>query len=806
MSEPRDNTDDLRFASLTAHQLQSPISSVRQILDMLQGGYTGPLTATQKEQIDKAIQRCDQSIEAIQRMLEIAREDGGDVGAVDLALLAQKAVERYREEATRRGIELTLRLDAEPAFVQGQKAALTEALSAMLNNALKYTPDNGQVRMTVWFGEEQKTCCLSVADSGVGIDAADREKVFEPFYRSSTQKRTARPGTGIGLSFVRAVVVKAGGTAWAGQSQLGGAEIFIELPRAVVLECVEAPASAVTPPMRVVIVGGVAAGPKVASKIIRLAPRSEVTVVERGRILSYAGCGLPYYVSGVVHEERQLMATPVGAVRDPVFFQSVKNVSVLNQTEAVRIDRDRKRLLVRSLSDNEETWLDYDKLVLATGAKPVLPDIPNIDLGNIFRLHGVRDAEGIKAVLSEPQSHDVVIVGGGLIGVEATEALVRRGCRVTIIEKLPQIMPMLDWEIAALVEQHLESHGVKVLTETQAESFHSNGNGKVASVQTTSTVLPAEMVIVAVGVRPEVRLAKQAGLTLGATGAIHVDERMCTSDPDIYAAGDCVESVDLITGKEIYVPLGSTANKQGRVAAVNICGGEDRFGGILGSTVCRVFDYCVGRTGLSESAARQLGYDVVCVLAPGPDRETFMPEAKMLFLKLVVDRQTRRLLGAQATGPGEGDKRIQIAAMAITAGMTVDQLANVDLCYAPSYSSAMDNIITAANVARNKLDGVMVGVSPIEVHRRMQEGEPFTFLDVRTPGEHEQLRLPRAKLIPLGSLRGRLGELPIDEPIITFGELSLRGYEAALILKTAGFKDVRVMDGGTAMWPYEKLY
>jgi NADPH-dependent 2,4-dienoyl-CoA reductase/sulfur reductase-like enzyme/rhodanese-related sulfurtransferase len=771
---------------------------------MLQGGFNGPLTATQKEQVEKAIQRCDQSIEAIQRMLEIAREDGGDVGAVDLALLAREGIERYREEASRRGIELSLQLDADPAPACGQSAALIEAVNAMLNNALKYTPDNGQVRVTVWFGAERKTCCLSVADSGVGIDATEREKVFEPFFRASTQRRSARPGTGIGLAFVRAVVLKAGGSAWADQSNLGGAELFIELPRATTPEPVELPEA--PPPMRVVIVGGVAAGPKVASKIIRLAPRSEVTVVERGRILSYAGCGLPYYVSGVVHEERQLMATPVGAVRDPVFFQSVKNVSVLNQTEAVEIDRAQKRLRVRALSDGEETWLEYDKLVLATGARPIWPNIPNIELGNIFRLHGVRDAEGIKAVLSEPKSHDVVIVGGGLIGVEATEALVRRGCRVTIVEKLPQIMPMLDWEIAKLVEQRLESHGVKVLTETQAESFHPNGNGKVASVQTSAALLPAEMVIVAVGVEPEVTLAKQAGLDLGETGAIHVDDRMCTSDPDIYAAGDCVECVGLITNRATYVPLGSTANKQGRVAAVNLCGGNDHFPGVLGSTICRVFDYCVGRTGLNESYARQLGYDAISVLAPAPDREHFMPEAKMLFLKLVVDRKTRRLLGAQVTGPGEGDKRIQVAAMAITAGMTVDQLANVDLCYAPSYSSAMDNIITAANVARNKLDGLMVGVSPLEVHRMMQEGNPFTFLDVRTPGEHEQLRLPQAKLIPLGSLRGRLGELPPDGTIITFGELSLRGYEAALILKTAGFKDVRVMDGGTAMWPFEKLY
>ncbi len=736
-------------------------------------------------------------------MLEIAKSDEGDVGVVDLAFLARQAVEKYRPEATRRGTELTLQLEAESSPTRGHRAALEEAIHALLNNALKYSPENGRIRLSVWFDAERNTCRLSVADSGVGIEPADREKVFEPFFRASAQRSTGRPGTGIGLAFVRAVVVKAGGTVWAQQADLGGAEIVIELPTASLPDVVE---SSDAPPMRVVIVGGVAAGPKVASKIIRLSPHAEVTVVERGRILSYAGCGLPYYVSGVVKEERQLMSTPVGAVRDPVFFQSVKNVSVLNQTEAIRIDREHKRLLVRSLSRGEERWLEYDKLVLATGAQPILPAIPNIELGNIFRLHGVRDAEGIKAVLSEPVSHDVVIIGGGLIGVEATEALVRRGCRVTIVEKLPQVMPMLDREIAKLVEQHLESHGVKVLTETQAVCFHGNGEGKVTSVQTPSALLPAEMVIVAVGVQPEVNLAKEVGLEIGETGAIRVNEKMCTSDPDIYAAGDCVESVDLVTGKPTYVPLGSTANKQGRVAAMNLCGFEDRFPGVLGSTVCRVFEYCVGRTGLSESYARQLGYDVVSVLAPGPDREAFMPEAKMLFLKLVVDRKTRRLLGAQVAGPGEGDMRIQVAAMAITAGMTVDQLANADLCYAPSYSPAMDNIITAANVARNKLDGVMVGISPMEVHRMMLEGVPFTFLDVRTPREHEQLRLPQAKLIPLGSLRGRLGELPSDETIVTFGELSLRGYDAALILKTAGFKDVRVMDGGVAMWPFEKLY
>ena len=555
--------------------------------------------------------------------------------------------------------------------------------------------------------------------------------------------------------------------------------------------------------MRVVIVGGVAAGPKVAAKVIRLMPDAEVAVIEKGKLLSYAGCGLPSYVSGVVMEQAEVMSTPVGVVRDSVFFQNVKNVQVKNQAEAMEIDRPAKRLRVRAVADGRESWLGYDKLVLATGGCPVVPPIAGVDLGNVFTLHGVHDAEGIKAVLAEGKAHDVVIVGGGLIGVEVTEALVQMGCRVTIVEMLPQTLGMLDWEMARLVEQHMESHGVKVLTDTKAERFE--GNGKVTAVVTDKGRFRADMVILGVGVRPNVKLARDAGLEIGSTGAIKVNEHMRTSDAAIYAAGDCVETVDLVTGHPCYIPLGSTANKQGRVAAVNVCGGNDSFPGVLGSMVCKVFDHCVARTGLTEVGAAEAGYEVTTVLAPAPDKAHYMPTAKSLLLKLVVDSKTRRLLGAQAVGPGAGDKRIDVAAMAITAGMTVDQLANADLCYAPPYAPAMDNIITAANVARNKLDGYMVGVTAAEVHRMLEEEADFIFLDVRSQGEHDQVHLPGSTLIPLGALRSRLSELPRGKEVITFCKISLRGYEAALILKAAGFEKVRVMDGGIVMWPYEEV-
>jgi len=556
--------------------------------------------------------------------------------------------------------------------------------------------------------------------------------------------------------------------------------------------------------LKVVIIGGVAAGPKVAAKVMRLNPKAEVTVVEKGELLSYAGCGLPYFISGTVKDQKELMSTPAGVVRDTAFFQKVKNVRVLNETEALEIDRARKRVRARPKGKREDFWLDYDKLVLATGAKPVVPPIPNVNLGNIYTLHGVHDAGAIKSLLGEAKARDVVIIGGGLIGVETTEALVNSGCRVTLVEMLPQILRMLDWEVARLVEQHMEAHGVKVMTKTQVTAFE--GKDRVSGVVTTRGRIPADMVILAIGVRPNVDLARAAELTIGPTGGIQVDDTMRTSDPDIYAAGDCVETTDLITGKPCFVPLGSTANKQGRVAAINVCGGMDRFPGVLGSTVCKVFDFCVARTGLTETAARQHGYDTVTVLVPDVDRAHYMPGAKLIVTKLVVDARTRKLLGAQAVGPGAGDKRMDVAAMALTGGLTVDQVSKADLCYAPPYATALDAIITAANVARNKLDGLLPGISAHEVQQRLDAKEEFVLLDVRSPAEHAQEHLAGSTLIPLGMLRARLSELPKDKEIVAFCKVSLRGYEAARILQGAGFTRVRVMDGGVVAWPFEKRH
>jgi NADPH-dependent 2,4-dienoyl-CoA reductase/sulfur reductase-like enzyme/rhodanese-related sulfurtransferase/anti-sigma regulatory factor (Ser/Thr protein kinase) len=802
-ARPIDLQNGLDLLALGSHQMRSPVVAARSMLQTVLGGYAGSLTPRQRDLLSKAEKRCGQAEHAIHRLLAITRLQHGQQDTFPLeeaAGLGRRIAEQYLAQARKRKIDLAVRIPETKGSIQVGKALFTEILRALLDNAFKYTPDHGSIRLSL--RGDKTTLTLTVADSGVGIPEDMCQKVFEPFVRTGYAKNSARPGTGLGLALVQAIASSAGGEVRAAKADLGGAEIVISLPLVEIQPVTDTGAKRMSRPLRIVIVGGVAAGPKVASKIIRLCQDAEVTIVEKGKLLSYAGCGLPYYVSGVVQDQKELMCTPVGTVRDPVFFQNVKNVKVLNETEAIEVDRANKRVRVRDLVSEQESWLDYDKLVLGTGAKPVVPPIPGTDLDNVFTLQGVHDAEGIRTALSEEKARDVVIVGGGLIGVEITEALVQRGCRVTIMEMMPQILRVLDPDMVRLVEQHMESHGVRVLPNTKLERIE--GDESVTAVQTSAGRIAADMVVLAIGVRPNVTLAEAADLEIGSTGAIKVNDRMQTSDPNIYAAGDCVECNDLMTGKPCFVPLGSTANKQGRVAAVNICGGQDHFPGVLGSTVCKVFDFCVARTGLSESAAKREGYNIVTVLAPAPDKAHFMPEAKVLMLKLIADQDTRKLLGAQAVGPGAGDKRIDVVAMALTAGMTVDQLANADLCYAPPFAPAMDNIITAANVARNKMDGYMEGVAPTEVYRMLQEKEDFVLLDVRSPQEYDQVRLPGATLIPLGSLRGRLDELPKDKEVVAFCKISLRGYEAALILKAAGFKKVRVLDGGLAMWPFKK--
>jgi len=559
---------------------------------------------------------------------------------------------------------------------------------------------------------------------------------------------------------------------------------------------------------RILVIGGVACGPKAAARARRLDPEAEITIVEQGSSISYAGCGTPYYIEGLIPELSELWETPVGVPRDASFFRKVKDITVLTRTQARRINRDEKTVEVINLDTGEQRVLPYDKLVLATGGHPFIPPFEGTDLGYVFSLRSPQDASAIRDAVASGRIKKAVIVGGGLIGLEMSEALTLCGVQVTVVEMLPHVLPgLLDLEPAVFLTRHLKAKGVQVYTGEKVVRLEGE-MGRVRKVFTEKRELETDMALIAVGVRPTVQLAKDAGLELGPRGGIAVNEYLQTSDPDIYAGGDCVECVHMVSGRKVYIPLGSTANKHGRIIGTNIVGGKETFPGILGTAVVKVFDYNVGRTGLTEHEARELGYDVVVSLAPAPDRAHYYPTSQPIFIKLIADAQTRKVLGAQVVGPGEAAKRVDVVATAITFGATVDDLAYIDLGYAPPYSSAMDNVHHAANIIRNKLDGIAKSISPIEVKAKMDRGEDFIFLDVRIPSEYEEMRIEdkRVRLIPLGMLRSRLNELPKDKEIIAFCKISLRGYEAQRILEGAGFTNVKFMDGGILAWPYEIVY
>lgn len=551
---------------------------------------------------------------------------------------------------------------------------------------------------------------------------------------------------------------------------------------------------------RIVIIGANAAGAKAAAKARRIDPGAEITVVDRGEFISYGACGIPYYVSDTVQEVAELMSTPVGVMRDAAFFRKVKGVEVLTGMEAVAIGRKEKTVSLREDSTGAIRTLSYDRLVLATGSSPVTLPLKGKELSGIFTVKTIEDAELLKEKASS--STRACIVGGGLIGLETAEALLERGLTVTLVEMRNQLLPgVLDPEMARIVEKHLAEKGVAIHVGCTVEGF--DGNGRVENVATTAGNVPADLVVLAPGVKPNVTLAREAGLEIGATGAIAVNERMQTSDPAIYACGDCCETTHLVTGQKVHIPLGSTANKQGRVAGINVAGGDAAFAGVIGTAIVKVCDMNAGKTGLTETEARSAGFMVETVLAPAPDRAHFFPGAKPIALKLVAEKESGRILGLQAVGLGAVDKRIDAAVGAITFGATAAQLAQLDLAYAPPYAAAMDNLIVAADILRNKLEGQARGIAPAEVKRKLDEGDDFILLDVRSPVEHSEVRIAGAKLVPLGALREKMEMLPKDKEIVTFCKISLRGYEAQKIMEAAGFGDVKFMDGGILTWPYD---
>lgn len=554
---------------------------------------------------------------------------------------------------------------------------------------------------------------------------------------------------------------------------------------------------------KIVVIGGVACGPKAAARARRRDPHADITIIERGDLLSYAGCGMPYYIQGLIETADELLSTAAGVVRDEAFFKSVKAIRVMSRTLAERIDRNRKVVEVVSVETGEKSEVSYDKLVLATGAEAVVPPFAGTDLKGVYRLNSPHDARAIKDEVLNGCKR-AAIIGAGLIGMEVAEALASHELSVTMIEMMDSVVPaVLDADLAAHLEKHLASKGVTIMTGTRVTALEGDDAGRVARVITDRGAIEAELVLIAVGVRPNVRLARDAGLEIGETGAIKVDNHLRTTDPDIYAGGDCVECVHRISGKPVYVPLGSTANKHGRIIGDNVTDGDSTCPGVLGTVVFKAFDFNVGHTGLSETQCGRLGIPYVAALVPGPDRAHYYPTARPIILKIIASPEGK-LLGLQAVGRGDLVKRIDVAAAVMSYGGTIHDISALDLGYAPPYSSAVDILAHAANVIDNKLSGLARSISPAEVKRKIEAGEDFVLLDVRGPKEVERIALKARQVvnIPLGKLRERIGELPPDKEIVTFCTVSLRGYEAQRVLDGAGFEDVKFMDGGISGWPY----
>ena len=453
---------------------------------------------------------------------------------------------------------------------------------------------------------------------------------------------------------------------------------------------------------RIVVIGGVAAGLKAAAKVRRLDAEAQITVLERGELVSYGACGLPYFIGGEVEQVRQLMSSPSGALRTPEFFKKAKNLDVLTRMEAVAIEREAKIVHALNLETGAKQQFAYDKLVLATGASPLKPAWPGVEKENIFHVWRPQDAAAIRRGLETQKYEKAVVIGAGLIGLEIAEALRMWDVDVTVVEMKNQLFPaLLDEDMAQELELSLAAKGLQFLKEEAVEAF--GGDAQVREVKTDKRTLTADLVILALGARPNVELARQAGLEIGTSGAIAVNEYLQTSDKAIFAGGDCAENTHRVSGEKVFLPMGSTANKHGRVIGENLCGAGVKFGGVLGTAAVKLFEMQVGRTGLNERQGAAAGFECVSVTVAGYDRPHYMKAARKVLLKLTADAVSRQLLGMQAWGEGEVVKRVDVAAMALSLGATVDNLFDADLAYSPPFNSPIDMLAVAANKLTAKL-------------------------------------------------------------------------------------------------------
>ena len=531
--------------------------------------------------------------------------------------------------------------------------------------------------------------------------------------------------------------------------------------------------------MKVVIVGGVAGGATAAARIRRLDEQAEIVVFERSGYISYANCGLPYYIGGVIEDPENL------TLQTPESFFSRFRIHMKVHHEVTAIHPDKKTVSVKNLKSGEVFEESYDKLLLSPGAKPVVPDLPGMDSDKLFTLRTVEDTFRIKEFVVQNKPRSAVMVGGGCIGLEVAENLRELGMDVTIVQRPRQLMNPFDADMASFIHAEVRRHGVKLALGYNVEGFEEK-NGGIEVLLKDNAPLYADMVVLAIGVTPESTLAKEAGLALGIKGSILVNERMETSVPDIYAVGDAVQVKHYVTGEDTLIALAGPANKQGRIAADNICGGNSRYSGSQGSSVIKIFDMTAATTGINETNARKAGLGVDTVILSPMSHAGYYPGGKLMTMKVVFEKETYRLLGAQIVGFDGVDKRIDVLATAIHAGMKATDLKDLDLAYAPPYSSAKDPV----NMAGFMIDNISKGLKQwhLEDAAKLPRDGSVTLLDTRTEAEYRRGHIEGFKNIPVDELRERIGEIPPEKPVYVICQSGLRSYIATRILEGYGFE------------------
>ncbi len=540
--------------------------------------------------------------------------------------------------------------------------------------------------------------------------------------------------------------------------------------------------------MKCIIIGGVAGGATTAARLRRNSEDAEILLIERGHDISYANCGLPYYIGGVIPDRDRLF------VQTPANFQNTFGIDVRVRTEAMSIDRSARTVLLRELDSGREYTESYDRLVLSPGAEPVRPPIPGISEPGIFTLRSVTETDAIKSFVDTRFPRHAVIVGAGFIGLEMAENLHLLGIQVTIIEMADQVMSVVDYEMAAEVHQHLKTRNVEFYLRDGVASFARTGERLSVTLKSGRSI-ETDMVVLSIGVRPESQLAKQAGLGVGQTGGIVVDKYLATTDPNIYAVGDAIEFPHPITGKPTITYLAGPANKQGRIAADNVAFGNTRtYSGAIATAIAKVFDITVASTGLSEKSLKRDGVPYQCVITHSSSHAGYYPDARPMTIKTVFAPDTGRLLGAQIVGYEGVDKRIDLFASVLRVGGTVEDLGEIEHAYAPPYSSAKDPVNIAGFVAENVLTGKSRHIQWHEITEC--NFTDLHLVDVRTPEEHALGSIESAVNIPLQEIRSRLDELPRDEMIVLFCGVGLRAYTAERILRQHGFTNVFNLSGG----------